>query len=136
LPWSATVRLDGTVITRKLTESAEVASLLTDVFADEEAAAAPPVVGAAAGDLRGGGGPGGGEIVGLDRAHSLLLRVLAARSAWTREEFAVLAGAHGILPDGALDLLNEAAIEAAGAPVIEGDATLAVNDDILQELLG
>jgi len=125
------VRLDRTAIARKVTESAEVASLLTTVFdADEPAPPHPPAAGP------GGRADGTDQIPGLDRAHSLLLRVLAARHTWTREEFAVLAGAHGILPDGALDVLNEAAIETAGAPLIEGAATLAVNDDVLQELLG
>ncbi len=130
-PTPREVRLDRTAIARKVTESAEVASLLPTVFdADGPAPPDPPGAGPAA------RADGTDQIPGLDRAHNLLLRVLAARHTWTRDEFAVLAGAHGILPDGALDVLNEAAIETAGAPLIDGDATLAVNDDVLQELLG
>jgi hypothetical protein len=39
------------------------------------------------------------------------------------------------MPDGALDMLNEVAIDTAGAPLVEGGATLAVADDVLLELL-
>jgi hypothetical protein len=54
---------------------------------------------------------------------------------WTRAEFESLAANHGVLPDGALDLLNEVAIDIVGAPVVEGDTTLTVADDVLLELL-
>src|SRR5439155_675999 len=109
---------------------ASVARLLTAVFDADEPAAAPSPAAPTAGPAA----PvdGADRIAGLDRAHSLLLRVLAARRSWTREEFAVLAGAHGVLPDGALDRLNDAAIDTAGAPAIECDATLPMNDDVLQ----
>ena len=43
---------------------------------------------------------------------------LDVRAYWTREEFTALAGVYGVLPDGALDLVNEVAIDAVGAPVI------------------
>jgi hypothetical protein len=130
LPWTVAaqpaVPLDQAMIARKVAETAAVGTLLAEVFADDEPSAPeyPPADGGA--DL----------VTGLDRPHSLLLRVLAARPSWTREEFTVLAGAHGVLPDGALDLLNEAAIEATGAPVVDGDATLTVDADVLEELLG
>jgi hypothetical protein len=160
LPWAAPVepcladgeiQLDPAAISRKLAETEAVTDLLNAIFdIDEPASAASeppqpqpqpqqpqqsppqqsqPLGGQPPGD------DGARPIAGLDLAHSRLLRVLAARPSWTREEFAVLAGAHGMLPDGALDLLNEAAIEAAGAAVVEGDATLAVDDDVLQEMI-
>jgi hypothetical protein len=131
LPWAVAaapaVTLDQGLIARKVAETAAVGTLLAEVFAgDEPAAPRHPATDGGGLDL----------VPGLDRRHSLLLRVVAARPSWTREEFAVLAGAHGVLPDGALDLLNETAIEATGAAVIEGDATLTVDADVLEELLG
>jgi hypothetical protein len=144
LPWSATrtadappataaagvVRLDPATISAKLEESARVAGLLAGIFdtadgdldTDTRSGPAPD---AAPADL----------IAGLDGAHSMLLRALAEREQWTREKFAALAGAHGVLPDGALDVLNEVAIDTTGEAVILDGATLAVDFDILQELL-
>ena len=49
--------------------------------------------------------------------------------------FVSLAAAHGVLPDGALDLLNEVAIDTVGAPVAADGATLTVDHDVLLELL-
>jgi hypothetical protein len=134
LPWATTppatapngIRLDQSTITRKLAESAAIATLLGGIFdGDDLPAAGPPIP-----------DEGPTEIAGLDLAHSRLLYGLTARPTWTREEFAALARAHGVLPDGALDLLNDVAIDTVGEPVIEGDIVLAVHDDILQELLG
>ncbi|PZS39501.1 MAG: hypothetical protein DLM62_07940, partial [Pseudonocardiales bacterium] len=56
-------------------------------------------------------------------------------SSWSRADFAELAARHGVMPSGALDLINEVAMEAAGEPVIEGDDELIVNDHALRELL-
>jgi TerB-like protein len=138
LPWSADaatpgadrpggeVRLDPAAIGRKTAESAAVATLLATIFdADDSASLTTPVNTVEEVDT----------IAGLDPAHSGLLRALAERPSWTREEFVVLAGAHGVLPDGALDVLNEVAIDTAGEPVVSDGATLAVDDDVLQELL-
>jgi hypothetical protein len=133
LPWAgytpATggVTLDQETIMRKVSESAVAATLLTSIFDT----APPEPLGAA--EPTASADPG--QVAGLDRPHSLLLRTLAVRPSWTREEFASLAGTHGVLPDGALDLLNEVAIDAVGAPVIDDGDTLAVNNDVLLELL-
>jgi hypothetical protein len=127
LPWAVStrpattgLRLDQDLVTRKVAESGEAAAVLHEIFAaeDQESPA-----------------PHGPSVPGLDQPHDALLRELAARPAWTRTEYEALAAAHGLLPDGALDVLNEAALETTGAPVIEGDATLAVADDVLRELL-
>jgi len=122
LPWAdgAEVRLDRAVIARKTAESGAAATLLDTIFAageDREDAS------------------GTDRIAGLDAAHSALLHALAARPSWTREEFASLAAAHRVLPDGAVDVLNEVAIDRAGAPVLDEGDTLAVDDEVVQELL-
>jgi hypothetical protein len=151
------VRLDPMAITRKIAESAAAATLLAAIFDAEESPhpespssgaphpGPPRHEGALTAGAPGAGVPGAESapsdddaesIAGLDPAHSSLLRALAARRSWTPQEFAALAEAYRVLPDGALDLLNEAAIDTAGGPVIEGGATLVVDDDILQELFG
>jgi hypothetical protein len=40
-----------------------------------------------------------------------------------------------VLPDGAIDLINEAAIEAFDEPLLEGDDILTVNSETLEHLL-
>jgi hypothetical protein len=149
------VPLDQTTIMQKLAQSAAAATILTAIFDTDPASdldATPSGDPASDLDATPSSDPASDLdatpssqvapqatdtqlVAGLDRAHSLLLRALAARQSWTREEFSAVAAAHGILPDGALDLLNEAAIDAAGAPVVEDDVTLAVNNDVLLELL-
>jgi hypothetical protein len=125
-PGSA-VRLSREVVTRKVAETVAVSTLLAGIFTDEEVAVGPPA--ALAGDAS-DGGPGG-----LDQAHSRLLGELASRSSWSPADFAELAARHGVMPSGALDVINEVAMETAGEPVVEGDDELTVNDDVMRELL-
>jgi tellurite resistance protein len=104
------VRLDPAVIQAKLAESAAVSALLSDIFVgDEPVAVAPPPVHTA-------------HVHGLDGPHSTLLRRLVERSSWTRPELEGLCDGLGLLPDGALDTLNEVAMDVTGEPVIEDGA--------------
>ena len=117
------IALDPASIHRTMIESDAATAMLNEVFdADPEPASSvePATT---------------GQIAGLDVAHSALLRALSGQSSWTRTEFASLAMEHGVLPDGALDLLNDVAIDAVGAPVINDDDTLALDNDVLLELL-
>ncbi|HKT05295.1 MAG TPA: TerB N-terminal domain-containing protein [Rugosimonospora sp.] len=131
LPWAdeqpvpGGIRLDRATISHKIAESDAAATLLSAIFdaGDDEPAGA--------GSLTGGAEP----VATLDPAHSALLRALAARTSWSRDEFAELAAAHGVLPDGALDMLNDVAIEITGVPVVADSDTLAIDDDVLVELL-
>lgn len=131
LPWAddrastPKVELDQAAIQRKIAESAAAATLLDAIFdaGDDPEQVARPDAGAS------------GRVADLDLAHSALLHALTARPSWTRQEFASLAATHGVLPAGALDVLNEVAIERAGAPVVEDGDTLAVDNEVLLELL-
>ena len=114
------VRLSQEAITRKVAETATVSSMLAGIFADEGLSEEPS---AAAGPA------------GLDLAHSRLLGELGTRSSWSRSDFADLAARHGVMPSGALDVINEVAMETVGEPVIEGDDEFIINDDALRELL-
>jgi len=126
LPWAhGGVPLDRATIGRKIAESHAAATLLGTIFdaGDDD-------------DQTGiDGHPGAEQIATLDAAHSALLRALAARKSCSRTEFAELAAAHGVLPEGALDVLNDVAIETTGAPVVADGDTLAIDNDVLVELL-
>jgi len=121
-PAGAAITLDPALISRTVAESSAAAALLSSIFDDEPPSDPDPE-------------PAARQIQGLDPAHGALLHALAGQPSWTREEFASLAAAHGVLPDGALDLLNEVAIDTTGAPLVEGDVTLTVANDVLLELL-
>ncbi len=125
------VRLDPRKIQAKLAESEDVAGLLEGIFASEEepARAAGPRPAATA---EPSGPP---PIAGLDAIHSALLRRLAEKGAWERVEVERLAADFGLLPDGALEVINEAAFERCGAPLLEGDETLEVDGQVLEEIL-
>jgi hypothetical protein len=118
--------LDAAVIQAKLAETATVSALLHDIFAEEQEQ--PPEQSPAKAVTL---------VAGLDAAHSELLRALAEHLTWSQEEFDGLASKHGLLPAGALDVLNEAALELADDPVLNEGAggDLELDNDVLQELL-
>jgi hypothetical protein len=121
--------LDLAAIEAKFAETAEVSSLLTDIFSDDEAEAGTV-------KQKVPEPPDTPSLAGLDGIHSTILRTLAARDVWTRSEFEELAAQYGVMPDGALDTLNEASLDAIDEPFVEddGDDTLTINDFARQEL--
>jgi tellurite resistance protein len=118
--------LDMRLVSARLRETASVSALLASVFAEE---VAPPAVAAAeaASDRE--------NIGGLDGPHSDLLRRLGAKPSWPRVEYERLAEEFGLLPDGAIDRLNETAFETCGAPLVEGDDPMEVDISVYQELV-
>lgn len=106
------LELDRALIEAKLAETAAVSALLADLFAEEEeeivAVVAPSV-------------PDVASVEGLDGPHSNLARTLAERPFWTRSELELLCGELHLLVEGALDTVNEAAVDVAGEPLIEDD---------------
>jgi tellurite resistance protein len=123
------VALDLAAIEAKFAETAEVSSLLTDIFSDDGAEASTV-------KQKVPEPPDTPSLAGLDGIHSTILRTLAARDVWTRSEFEELAAQYGVMPNGALDTLNEAALDAIDEPFVEddGDDTLTINDFARQEL--
>lgn len=125
---SSGIALDLQKIREKQVETEKVAALLEGVFAADEEPAPRPA--SAPPDL-----PDGESVAGLDAPHSALLRQLAARATWERVEIERLATPLGLLPEGALEVLNEAAFARCGAPLLEGDETVDIDTEILEELL-
>ncbi|WP_306799795.1 TerB N-terminal domain-containing protein [Corallococcus sp. AS-1-6] len=119
------VALDMRSVQAKLVETAAVSSLLGSIFAEEEPA--PPAPAAPA--------VGEAHVAGLDAAHSALLRALVAKAEWPRAEVEQLASGLGLLTDGALDVINDAAFEVCGEPVLEGDEVLQLNEQAAQEMV-
>lgn len=69
----------------------------------------------------------GGSVPGLDHAHSLLLRDLVVSSTWSRDDFDQLARKYGLMPDGAIDRINEAAMDLADDLLVTDNGTVEVD---------
>lgn len=123
------IKLDQARIQSKLAETAVVAALLGSVFTEADPPPVPvPESQASA--------PGDALIIPpLDGSHSSLLRMLGDRQSWSRMEFEALAESHGVLPDGAIETINDAAFEKAGESVVDGDDPLELNRDVWKELV-
>ena len=66
---------------------------------------------------------------------ALLERVLeVVGDQWSRADFEAACDALGLLPDGAAEMLNEAAFSLAGEPLLEGDDPLYMNDYVRDQL--
>jgi uncharacterized tellurite resistance protein B-like protein len=116
--------LDMALIQRKIAETADIAKLLAGVFEEEEETvrAATPT------SLAG--------VCGLDGAHTALLMQLQEHHELRRAEFQELAAAYSLLPDGALDALNEAALDVCDELVCETEEDdIRINPDVLKEML-
>jgi len=137
---SSAIRLDHAKVQARLAETAHVAALLTDIFADDEIPPAHPH-GASIGSPEPLDEPPSDlspvpGIDGLDDAHSELATALTQQTEWLRFEVEELAASLGLpLLDGALDVINEAAIDLCGEPLIDGDDPLEINPYALEEVL-
>ena len=125
------VRLDQAAIAAKLAETAAVSALLGSIFADDT----PNSGSMSAHTSRTPETSSQPAVTRLDERHTALLRTLCAHDSWTRADLETACTALALLPDGALDTLNEAAYEAAGDPLAEGDDPIRVNLDIAREML-
>jgi hypothetical protein len=122
------VHLDEAAIAAKLRETVAVSALLGDIFVDDtEGVPTPPPATTPT--------PAEAVVAGLDGGHSMLLRWLAGRDRWARAELEQRCADLKLLPDGAIDRLNEAAYDTAGDPLVEGEDPLDINPDVAQEML-
>ena len=118
-----TVSLDEHRLRATQASNNDVRDLLSAIFDDEEETGTPP--------------PPDVTAVGtLDARHSALLADLAARGRATRADLEALASRHGVLPDGALDVINEAALDLTEEPVveIEDDDSVTIAAGIYEEM--
>lgn len=120
------VKLDMDRVQATLAQTAAVTELLGSIFADTDEPRAPAAPAAP--------GATGRTVAGLDAAHSALLLALAQRPRWTRAEFEREAAALGLMPDGALEILNDKACDQCGSPLCDGDDPIDVDPDVAREL--
>ena len=128
---SVGVVLDMAKVRAMREETTQSQEILARVFAEDDG---EPVVSVPAPESRGdeGGGP---SVAGLSILHSRLLRQLAARPSWSRIEVERLCESLDLLPDGALEEINEAAFDECGEPLFEGEDPVELEQEILKEML-
>lgn len=123
-PAAAGPALDMRLVQQRLKETAEVSALLADVFDDEGEATLIGIPSFAANGLR-----------GLDGKHSAFARECLAVPEWSRAALETVAKRHGLMLDGALEALNEAAFDSVNSPVTEGEDPVTVVSDSAKEFL-
>jgi tellurite resistance protein len=71
---------------------------------------------------------------GLDGPHEAFLRELITRANWERATLIEFCDAHGLMLDGALELINDWAYERANAPLIEDGDQVYVDLELFREI--
>jgi len=139
--------LDATRIAALKEETVRVSAMLADVFVEEahgEADAAPVPVETVvqaegeptgkAHDVLANETPEPALLPGLDAAHSSFLRLLVTRASWTRAELADAAAHLELMLDGAIEQVNEAALDEWDEPLTDGDDPVEINQEVAQRL--
>jgi uncharacterized tellurite resistance protein B-like protein len=127
----ATVVLDPQLIEARMAESARASSYLAQIFADDDTSGQPVV--SSTPDVREDQNEGAG---GLDAPLRAFVVKLADKPSWSRGDVEAIAMQFGLLPDGALEIINEVAFETVGEPVWEGTNPIEINPYALKEILG
>lgn len=114
------VVLDHAFLDRVRDETRQVSGLLRDIFAedDQQAAPPPPHEEEVCDD---------GRFAGLDAAHAALLAALVAEECWPRADFEAHCAAHRLLPDGAIETINEWSFDTFDEPLLDEDDDITVN---------
>ncbi len=125
----AGVELDMNRIAALHAESEKVSAILSAIFADDvpqsEPLPEPQDIETVVED----------SVMGLDAEYTALVRQLCTRQEWRREELEELAQDRGIMLDGALEHINEAAFDLYDQPFCEGDDPVEINQEIVKEIL-
>lgn len=124
-------RIDHLRLERIRSETSAVSSLLAGIF--EEEAETAVVAGGDAGSVRtpDAAMPG---FDGLDPAHSELLRTVVVTGSMDRDGFEALARRLKLLPDGAIETINEWAFDRHDEPALEADARIEVPGNLRARL--
>jgi hypothetical protein len=109
-----------------LRETREVAHVLAPIYEDDAPSAAQPVAEVPL-------APSGSRLQGLGTDYAHLLEALCGRERWSRADYEAKARDFGLLPDGAIEAINEWAYDAFGDELIEDGDPLIINIALLPE---
>jgi uncharacterized tellurite resistance protein B-like protein len=106
-------------------ESAEVSSILAEIFIDEDTGDAAEML-SQDDEENGKQNP-----LNLDDSQIIFLTALLSKSVWQKTELQSIADEHRLMLDGTLELINENALDQYGVPVTEGDDVIEVSKEYL-----
>jgi hypothetical protein len=119
-------KLDTSRIDKILEETQQVSSVLTTIFAGEEEPVAIAMPDPQTSNS-------GGRFAGLDDVNTVLAERLMAQDKWERSAFEVIARELGLMPDGALEAINEWAFERFGEAFAEDGDMMEINRALIEE---
>lgn len=124
---AGSVQIDQAKLARLRSETSAVSELLAGIFVEEELPAPPraimtPVTSPAS------------RFNGLDAAHASLLSEVLASGSLSRERFDLTSRDLRLLPDGAIERINDWGFDQFEEPILEGDDELTIAPHILAEL--
>jgi uncharacterized tellurite resistance protein B-like protein len=125
------IRLDAAKVRQLRAASEEVTQKLQVIFAEPEVEEPLPKEPESAEE---GMNPQS-RVLDLDQAHADLVVVLIGRMTWARPEFEELCADKGLMPDGAIERINEAAFQKFDQAIIEGDDPLEIAVKLVEEAL-
>lgn len=125
---SISFSLDSSKIAQLQQETAQVSALLAQVFVEDEdvldnSTTAINLMPITAIDC----------LFGLDVSHSAFLRQVALRLLWTRAELLAIATQCDLMLDGALEYINEVALDTWDEPLFDGDDPIHINPDLIEK---
>lgn len=123
-------QLDPDKIAALQRDTAQVSALLANIFTDEVVEAIPDVPQEGSQEETSGPAP----LLGLDEAHSALLRLMLSRPVWTRAELEDGAADLELMLDGALEQINDASFDAYDIPFADGDDPLEINPEFIEKI--
>ncbi|WP_234817289.1 TerB N-terminal domain-containing protein [Xanthomonas citri] len=124
-------RLDPKRIAELQHDTAKVSALLAGIFTED---VAEPVIEPQALPLPGQDAAATPGMLGLDEAHSALLRLMLSRPSWTRLELEDGASDLELMLDGALEHINDASFDAYDIPFSEGDDPVEINPEFIEKI--
>jgi hypothetical protein len=102
-------------------DTQRVSAMLADIFAESEPVPEMPPRAA------------GGHCLDLDAEHTKLLTKLVTSAEWTRQEFDAAATEVGLMPDGAMEAINEWGFDLYGDALVEDGNPVTVNLALLSQ---
>ena len=127
------LQLDAGRIAALQVESERVTALLAKVFEEQELQEPVTAAPAANADEQ-DGQEEASRLLGLDSEHSTFLRALLTRSRWSRAELVDMAADMELMLDGALERVNEAALDAFDNRIAEGDDPIEIAQDLMESV--
>jgi TerB-C domain len=126
-------KLDAARIAALQRDSERVTAMLSKVFEEQEPAA-PVAAPLPLDHVERDSDEKTPRLLGLDPEHSAFLRVLLTRPSWTRAELADIAADMELMLDGALERVNEAALDAYDNRIADGDDPIEIAQDLLENV--